>query len=58
MCIAALVWFEVMRGPHVPGGGRARRDRARHWELTVGVTLAVAVGGGNLAAVTSPPWAL
>jgi hypothetical protein len=55
-CVAALVWFEVMR-PQVLGGEGARTDWARNWELTARVTLAVAVGAGVLAAVTSPPWA-
>lgn len=46
-----------MRGPQVLGGEGARRDRARDWELTARVTLAMAVGAGVLAAVTTPPWA-
>ncbi len=45
-----------MRWPHVLGDDGARRDRARDWELTAGVTLAFAVGAGVLAAVMSPPW--
>jgi hypothetical protein len=45
-----------MRWPQVLDGEGARRDRARDWELTALVTLAVAVGAGVLAAVTSPPW--
>ncbi len=48
-----------MRWPQVFDGEGARRDRARDWELTalVTVAVAVAVGAGLLAAVTSPPWA-
>ena len=46
-----------MRWPHVRGDERARRDRARDWELTARATLAVALGAGVLAAVMSPPWA-
>lgn len=46
-----------MRRPQVLEGEGARRDRARDWELTAGVTLAFAVGAGVLAAFTSPPWA-
>ena len=54
-CVAALVWFRVMRWPQVLGGEGARRDPARDWELTARVTLAVAMGAGVLAGVTSPP---
>ncbi|MFZ0973682.1 MAG: hypothetical protein WAN22_15735 [Solirubrobacteraceae bacterium] len=38
-------------------GSEEVRDRARDWELTARVTLAVAMGAGVLAAVTSPAWA-
>jgi hypothetical protein len=48
---------QVMRWPRVLGDEGARRDRARDWELTARVTLAVAVGAGVVAAVTTPRWA-
>jgi len=56
-CTAALVWFQVMRWPHVLGREGARGDRASDWELTARVTLAAAVGAGVLSAVASLPWA-
>lgn len=56
-CVAALVWFQGMRWPHVLGGEGALRDRASDWELTARVTLGAAVGAGVLSAVTSPAWA-
>ena len=45
-----------MRLPQVHDRDGARGDRARNWELTARVTLAVAVGAGVLAAVTRPRW--
>jgi hypothetical protein len=45
-----------MRWRQLAGDDRARTERARDWELTARLTLAVAVGVGALAAVASPRW--
>ena len=47
----------MMRWPQVRcSDDGSRVDRARAWEQTARVTLAVAVGIGVLAAVSSPHW--
>jgi asparagine N-glycosylation enzyme membrane subunit Stt3 len=45
------MWWRRLRGDDA-----ARRDRARDWELTARLTLAVALAVGGLAAVASPRW--